>query len=247
MSGDVAASQEKASSEPPHDKVSSSFDLSTDFRPPFSQSLNNSTPTLATRESQDVGEKITEFPPHPAVRLSQIGSGSDIVLSPRFRPESDQFSADVAEAQRPKPPVDEAENNFKPKTLKFWLIMLSNFVALFLVALDRTIIATAIPRITDDFGSLGDIGWYGSAYMLTTSASQLLFGRIYKFYSLQAYVLFCRFLLSQLLTMRTGSSWERSSSSKSARRSVELPQAPQSSLLVERLQDWAAPVFSLEP
>jgi MFS family permease len=82
-------------------------------------------------------------------------------------------------------PDDEAERNFQPKTAKFWLIMLSNFVAMFLVALDRTIIATAIPRITDEFGSLGDIGWYGSAYMLTTAASQLLFGRIYKFYNLR--------------------------------------------------------------
>lgn len=63
--------------------------------------------------------------------------------------------------------------------------MLSNFLALFLVALDRTIIATAIPRITDEFGSLGDIGWYGSAYMLTTSCSQLVFGRIYKHYDMK--------------------------------------------------------------
>ena len=72
---------------------------------------------------------------------------------------------------------------FKPKSAKFWLILLSNFLALFLVALDRTIVATAVPRISDEFHSLGDIGWYASAYMLTTSASQLLFGRIYKFYS----------------------------------------------------------------
>jgi EmrB/QacA subfamily drug resistance transporter len=48
---------------------------------------------------------------------------------------------------------------------------------------DRTIIATAIPRITDDFHSLDDIGWYGSAYLLTICATQLLFGRIYTFYS----------------------------------------------------------------
>lgn len=77
---------------------------------------------------------------------------------------------------------------YQPKTLKFWLILLSNFLALFLVALDRTIVATAIPRITDEFGSLRDIGWYGSAYMLTTSASQLVFGRVYKFYNMKWYV-----------------------------------------------------------
>ncbi len=74
---------------------------------------------------------------------------------------------------------------FQPKSIKFWMILLSNFLALFLVALDRTIVATAVPRITDDFHSLGDIGWYASAYMLTTAASQLLFGRIYKFYSMK--------------------------------------------------------------
>lgn len=86
-------------------------------------------------------------------------------------------------------PGGDPDKNFQPKSLRFWLVMLSNFIAIFLVALDRTIIATAIPRITDDFGSLGDIGWYGSAYMLTTAASQLIFGRVYKFYDTKWWVL----------------------------------------------------------
>ena len=48
---------------------------------------------------------------------------------------------------------------------------------------DRTIIGTAIPTITDEFHSLADVGWYGSAYLLTACAFQLLFGKIYTFYS----------------------------------------------------------------
>ncbi|KAI1814331.1 MFS general substrate transporter [Poronia punctata] len=64
------------------------------------------------------------------------------------------------------------------------------FLAMFIVALDRTIIGTATPRITEDFHSLGDIGWYGSAYQLTTAASQLLFGRVYKFYENKKIFLF---------------------------------------------------------
>jgi len=48
---------------------------------------------------------------------------------------------------------------------------------------DRTIIAIAIPRMTDDFHSFGDIGWYGSAYLLTNCAFQLLLGRVYTFYN----------------------------------------------------------------
>ncbi|RYC65944.1 hypothetical protein CHU98_g259 [Xylaria longipes] len=82
-------------------------------------------------------------------------------------------------------PDDDSEQRFQPKSFKFWSIIISIFLALFLVALDRTIIGTATPQITQEFHSLGDIGWYGSAYQLTTAASQLLFGRVYKFYEIK--------------------------------------------------------------
>jgi len=74
---------------------------------------------------------------------------------------------------------------FQPKTFKFWATLFCNFLALFLVALDRTIIAPAVPRISDDFKALGDVGWYGSAYMLTTACAQLIYGRIYKYYDMK--------------------------------------------------------------
>ncbi|KAL1855067.1 hypothetical protein Plec18170_004481 [Paecilomyces lecythidis] len=78
-----------------------------------------------------------------------------------------------------------------PSGPKMVLIILSAFIGMFLVSLihdlprvkDRMIVNTAIPKITDDFKSVGDIGWYGSGYQLTTSAFQLLFGKIYSFYS----------------------------------------------------------------
>ncbi|KAH7626281.1 major facilitator superfamily domain-containing protein [Sordaria sp. MPI-SDFR-AT-0083] len=83
------------------------------------------------------------------------------------------------------PPQPTEDDLYKPKSLMFWLTLLCNFMALFLVALDRTIIATAVPRISDEFNALGDIGWYGSAYMLTTSCAQLVYGRIYKVYDMK--------------------------------------------------------------
>ncbi|KAK8141247.1 hypothetical protein G3M48_000441, partial [Beauveria asiatica] len=56
---------------------------------------------------------------------------------------------------------------------------------------DNTIIATAIPRITDEFrGSVQDIGWYGAAYLLTTCAVQLIFGKLYTYYSVKWVYLF---------------------------------------------------------
>ncbi|KAF7314331.1 Major facilitator superfamily transporter [Mycena kentingensis (nom. inval.)] len=72
-----------------------------------------------------------------------------------------------------------------PQGVKLALITLALCLSVFLVALDNTIIATAIPKITDKFQSLDDVGWYGSAYLLTTAAFQLLFGRFYSFLSLK--------------------------------------------------------------
>lgn len=59
---------------------------------------------------------------------------------------------------------------------------------------DNTIIATAIPRITDEFRKLEDVSWYGSAYLLTTCAVQLIFGKLYTFYSVKWVYLFAIFL-----------------------------------------------------
>lgn len=70
-----------------------------------------------------------------------------------------------------------------PEWRRLTLIMIALYMTMFLVALDRTIIATAIPKITDVFHSINDVGWYAGAYMLTLCAFQLIYGRIYTFYS----------------------------------------------------------------
>lgn len=72
-----------------------------------------------------------------------------------------------------------------PQGIKLGFITLALCLCVFLMALDNSIIATAIPKITDQFHSLGDVGWYGSAYLLTTAALQLLFGKFYTFFSIK--------------------------------------------------------------
>ncbi|KOC17637.1 aflT / aflT / transmembrane protein [Aspergillus flavus AF70] len=67
--------------------------------------------------------------------------------------------------------------------MRLYLIVLSLLLAVFCVALDNTILSVAIPRITDEFHRLNDIGWYASAYLLTTCAFQLLYGKIYALFS----------------------------------------------------------------
>ncbi|KAI0809858.1 MFS toxin efflux pump [Xylaria sp. FL0064] len=48
------------------------------------------------------------------------------------------------------------------------------------MAHDNTIVGTATPTITNEFHSLTDFGWYGSAYRLSTCSSQFLFSKIYE-------------------------------------------------------------------
>src|SRR6478752_10058976 len=68
-----------------------------------------------------------------------------------------------------------------PSAAKLTLIISSLCLAIFLVALDQTIIAPALGAITAQFQSVKDIGWYGSSYLLTTTALQPMYGTIYKY------------------------------------------------------------------
>lgn len=84
----------------------------------------------------------------------------------------------------PKTGETEAEDESQYVTgVKLVTLVLALCMAVFLVALDQTIIATAIPKITDRFNSISDIGWYGSAYFLTSTSLQPSFGRIYKVFN----------------------------------------------------------------
>ena len=65
------------------------------------------------------------------------------------------------------------------------VITVALVMSILLVALDLTIIATAIPSITDDFHSLQDIGWYGSAFFLTIASFQTMWGKAYKYFPLK--------------------------------------------------------------
>lgn len=72
-----------------------------------------------------------------------------------------------------------------PSGLKLTLILTSLCIAVFLVALDQTIIAPALGAITGHFRSVKDIGWYGSAYLLTTTALQPMYGAVYKLFNVK--------------------------------------------------------------
>src|ERR1700753_3065287 len=52
--------------------------------------------------------------------------------------------------------------NAYPSSWKLVMITLGLSLSIFLAALDSTIIAVAVPSITDQFGSIANIAWYGT-------------------------------------------------------------------------------------
>jgi len=55
-------------------------------------------------------------------------------------------------------------------------------VGLLLAALDQTILATALPRIVGELGGLDYYSWVVTAYLLSSTVSTPLYGRISDLY-----------------------------------------------------------------
>ncbi|KAL8691124.1 MAG: hypothetical protein Q9218_003576 [Villophora microphyllina] len=117
-------------------------------------------------------EKTFQEAPSPSDSQSLEGS---------VKGDIEKQTPDSTESEKGAIKSDDGPNY--PPTREVLPIMLALYLAMFLTALDRTIIATAIPYITNDLDSFGDVGWYGSSYMLTFCSFLLLMGRVYTFYS----------------------------------------------------------------
>ncbi|AHB42124.1 Drug resistance transporter, EmrB/QacA subfamily [Candidatus Saccharibacteria bacterium RAAC3_TM7_1] len=58
------------------------------------------------------------------------------------------------------------------------IIMLSVMASLFLVALDQTIVATALGKIVEDFNAFDQLSWIVTAYLLTTTVTVPIAGKL---------------------------------------------------------------------
>jgi hypothetical protein len=121
---------------------------------------------MASERSSQNPEAYTDSTPPVAAVGDEKGSAQPT-----------ETSMQVAEKQ--------ATEDVYPTGSKLGVIILALAIAVFCVALDSTVISTAIPRITDDFHVLQDVGWYGSAYLLTTAAFQLPYGKLFASFSIK--------------------------------------------------------------
>jgi hypothetical protein len=133
----------------------------------------------------------------PSVKSGEIGnSNGEKETQIRTSAVVEDLEFEATDSDSKLPDKDETANDGSPDELtsvepaateeteyiegvQLFLVLLSVTLACFVMLLDTSIISTAIPRITDQFQSLQDVGWYGSAYQLASAVLQPLTGKIY--------------------------------------------------------------------
>lgn len=110
----------------------------------------------------------------------------DHTVAPTTMPQSDadQRSVTIANVDQETATVNIDEQDYATG-LRLITIVISLCAGVLLVALDQTIVATAIPKITNEFHAVQDIGWYGSAYFLTAASMTAIWGKIYQKFNIK--------------------------------------------------------------
>ncbi|TPX11354.1 uncharacterized protein E0L32_001172 [Thyridium curvatum] len=72
-----------------------------------------------------------------------------------------------------------------PTGFRLTCIILALVLGIFLASLDMTIVATAIPKITDEFQGLDKASWYGAAFFMANGGFQSSWGKAYRYFPLK--------------------------------------------------------------
>ncbi|KAL2257810.1 hypothetical protein VTK26DRAFT_9135 [Humicola hyalothermophila] len=134
-------------------------------------------------------------------------SSTDAAATPNIRTTTDAYSSDTT-TRAPSPvegvnekkdtagegtsssdegePLDTEQGTAEyPTGFKLGAIIIALILGIFILALDMTIVATAIPKITEQFETLADVGWYGSAFFMTLGGFQSTWGKVFKYFDLK--------------------------------------------------------------
>ncbi|MCJ1286960.1 hypothetical protein MMC26_006307 [Xylographa opegraphella] len=142
----------------------------------------SATITAATRKPNDIpGGDPTIGQLHDTTNEKD----EHIAVDPAYAVNSENTSAEVVAAKESDDEVEVQDDRDYPNGFTLGTLTFGLCLATFVIALDNTIIATAIPKITTVFNSLNDVGWYGSSYLLTTTSLQPSLGKVYTYFNIK--------------------------------------------------------------
>ncbi|KAF3763010.1 putative MFS transporter [Cryphonectria parasitica EP155] len=94
------------------------------------------------------------------------------------QPEKDADGTDTGESG-PDLSQSVAETSTAIHGPRLWLLIAGMMLGVYLVGLDTTMLATVIPTLTDYFGTISDVSWYGTSYVIVACVFIPLVGRIF--------------------------------------------------------------------
>src|SRR5271154_5516600 len=78
--------------------------------------------------------------------------------------------------------MNENLNNEQPSKHEIRIVFTGLMLALALSALDQNIVSTALPRIVGDLGGLNHLSWVVTAFMLTSTTTTPVYGKLSDLY-----------------------------------------------------------------
>ena len=122
---------------------------------------------------------------HPSTH----SSSKDEVHSPAIESQSSDVQATSrslsASMEKAINDANGNEDDEYPSGMRLFVVIAALVLAMLPAVMDLTILATAIPHITDQFHSLDDVGWYAAVYFMTFASSQSMWGKAYKYFDLK--------------------------------------------------------------
>ncbi|CAH2353903.1 vacuolar basic amino acid transporter 1 [[Candida] railenensis] len=88
--------------------------------------------------------------------------------------------------------ADDDKDFAMPKS-QVYIVVSSLFMAAYLAALDTTVVTTLLTEIASDLNAISSISWIATAYLLSCSAFQPLFGKLSDIFGRKALLLLCSF------------------------------------------------------
>ncbi|KAJ3496470.1 hypothetical protein NLG97_g2641 [Lecanicillium saksenae] len=137
-----------------------------------------------------------EVPREPgwATSTTSTLAGEDHALEKNIPDSNSSVGKTESDTEAAVDQTDETSEDEYPSGTKLIFIVVALVLAIFLLALDMTIVATAIPKITEEFKGLDKVGWYGAAFFMTVGAFQSTWGKIYKYFPLKTSFLIAIFI-----------------------------------------------------
>lgn len=121
----------------------------------------------------------SKIPPSPTTTTT-TASQEDMALHQLADGSSEKHEGIVVDPTQTHASLVEEDSELQyPRGVRLALIVTALFASMFVVAMSQTILAAAIPTITDSFQSYDDIGWYSTGEHITAVSLQLPFGRAY--------------------------------------------------------------------